>query len=153
LESPGPPPPPPPPPKSKTQEIQTGYCDSLHASSKLSWKISCSREPLSINLAIFENPLRKLAYAHLHEATNGFSSETLIGSGGFGEVYKAKLKNGSVVAVKKLMHFKGQGDREFTAEMETIGKVKHRNLVPLLGYCKIGDECLLAAWQFGRCAP
>ncbi|XP_025820814.1 brassinosteroid LRR receptor kinase BRL3-like [Panicum hallii] len=129
--------------ESKTEEIQTGYSDSLPSSTSISWKISGSREPLSINLAVFENPLRKLTYSHLHEATNGFSSEACIGTGGFGEVYKAKLKDGSVVAVKKLMYFTGQGDREFTAEMETIGKIKHRNLVPLLGYCKIGDERLL----------
>ncbi|KAF8675585.1 hypothetical protein HU200_047654 [Digitaria exilis] len=131
------------PRESKTEEIQTGYSDSLPSSTGISWKHSGSHEPLSINLAVFENPLRKLTYAHLHEATNGFSSEALIGTGGFGEVYKAKLKDGSVVAVKKLMYFTGQGDREFTAEMETIGKIKHRNLVPLLGYCKIGDERLL----------
>ncbi|RLM62089.1 receptor-like protein kinase BRI1-like 3 [Panicum miliaceum] len=131
------------PRESKTEEIQTGYRDSLPSSTSISWKISGSREPLSINLAVFENPLRKLTYSHLHEATNGFSSEARIGTGGFGEVYKAKLKDGSVVAVKKLMYFTGQGDREFTAEMETIGKIKHRNLVPLLGYCKIGDERLL----------
>lgn len=129
---------------SKTEEIQTaGYSDSPASSTSTSWKLSGSKEPLSINLAIFENPLRKLTYAHLHEATNGFSSEALVGTGGFGEVYKARLMDGSVVAVKKLMHFTGQGDREFTAEMETIGKIKHRNLVPLLGYCKVGDERLL----------
>lgn len=131
------------PRESKTEEIQTGYSNGLSSSTSISWKLSGSREPLSINLAIFENPLRKLTYAHLHEATDGFSPEALIGTGGFGEVYKAQLKDGSVVAVKKLMHFTGQGDREFTAEMETIGKIKHRNLVPLLGYCKIGDERLL----------
>ncbi|OEL19173.1 Serine/threonine-protein kinase BRI1-like 1, partial [Dichanthelium oligosanthes] len=91
------------PRESKTEEIQTGHSDSLPSSTSISWKLSGSREPLSINLAIFENPLRKLTYAHLHEATNGFSSEALIGTGGFGEVYKAKLKDGSVVAVKKLM--------------------------------------------------
>ncbi|KAL5230262.1 hypothetical protein ABZP36_029038 [Zizania latifolia] len=131
------------PHKNKAKEIQAGYSESLPSSSKLSWKISGASEPLSINMAIFENPLRKLTFADLHEATNGFSADTLIGSGGFGEVYKAKLKGGNIVAVKKLMHFTGQGDREFTAEMETIGKVKHHNLVPLLGYCKIGDERLL----------
>lgn len=131
------------PHKSKTEEMQVGYSESLPASSKSSWKLSGVREPLSINMAIFENPLRKLTFAHLYEATNGFSAEALIGSGGFGEVYKAKLKDGNVVAVKKLMHFTGQGDREFTAEMETIGKIKHRNLVSLLGYCKISDERLL----------
>uniref|UniRef100_A0A0E0AUA2 non-specific serine/threonine protein kinase n=1 Tax=Oryza glumipatula TaxID=40148 RepID=A0A0E0AUA2_9ORYZ len=129
--------------KNKTKEIQAGCSESLPGSSKSSWKLSGIGEPLSINMAIFENPLRKLTFSDLHQATNGFCAETLIGSGGFGEVYKAKLKDGNIVAVKKLMHFTGQGDREFTAEMETIGKIKHRNLVPLLGYCKIGDERLL----------
>ncbi|KAJ1289117.1 hypothetical protein BS78_02G140500 [Paspalum vaginatum] len=127
----------------KTEEMRTGYIESLPTTGTSSWKLSGVHEPLSINVATFEKPLRKLTFAHLLEATNGFSAETLIGSGGFGEVYKAKLKDGTVVAIKKLIHFTGQGDREFTAEMETIGKIKHRNLVPLLGYCKIGDERLL----------
>ncbi|GFP83253.1 systemin receptor sr160 [Phtheirospermum japonicum] len=106
------------------------------------WKLS-AREALSINLATFEKPLRKLTFADLLEATNGFHNDSLIGSGGFGDVYKAQLKDGSVVAIKKLIHVSGQGDREFTAEMETIGKIKHRNLVPLLGYCRVGEERLL----------
>ncbi|KAG8383429.1 hypothetical protein BUALT_Bualt04G0012300 [Buddleja alternifolia] len=106
------------------------------------WKLS-ARDALSINLATFEKPLRKLTFADLLEATNGFHDDTLIGSGGFGDVYRADLKDGSVVAIKKLVHVSGQGDREFTAEMETIGKIKHRNLVPLLGYCSVGDERLL----------
>ncbi|GER48993.1 leucine-rich receptor-like protein kinase family protein [Striga asiatica] len=106
------------------------------------WKMS-AREALSINLATFEKPLRKLTFADLVEATHGFHEKSLIGSGGFGDVYKAQLKDGSVVAIKKLIHVSGQGDREFTAEMETIGKIKHRNLVPLLGYCKVGEERLL----------
>ncbi|XP_043689261.1 receptor-like protein kinase BRI1-like 3 [Telopea speciosissima] len=119
------------------------YIDSLPTSGSSSWKLSGVPEPLSINVATFEKPLRKLTFAHLLEATNGFSADSLIGSGGFGEVYKARLKDGTVVAIKKLIRVTGQGDREFTAEMETIGKIKHRNLVPLLGYCKIGDERLL----------
>ncbi|GKV47522.1 hypothetical protein SLEP1_g54420 [Rubroshorea leprosula] len=108
-----------------------------------SWKIIGAREALSINLATFEKPLRKLTLADLVEATHGFHNDSLIGSGGFGDVYKAQLKDGSVVAIKKLIHISGQGDREFTAEMETIGKIKHRNLVPLLGYCRVGEERLL----------
>lgn len=107
------------------------------------WKLTSAREAMSINLATFENPLRNLTFADLLEATNGFHDDSLIGSGGFGDVYKAQLKDGSVVAIKKLIHVSGQGDREFTAEMETIGRVKHRNLVPLLGYCKVGEERLL----------
>ncbi|KAJ3693226.1 hypothetical protein LUZ60_008706 [Juncus effusus] len=130
---------------SERETVSSGtYVNSLQIGSNTSsWKLSGVREPLSINIATFEKPLRKLTFAHLVEATNGFGPDSLIGSGGFGEVYKAQLKDGSFVAVKKLIHFTGQGDREFTAEMETIGKIKHRNLVPLLGYCKIGEERLL----------
>ncbi|XP_050371514.1 serine/threonine-protein kinase BRI1-like 1 [Argentina anserina] len=119
------------------------YIESLPTSGSSSWKLSCVAEPLSINVATFEKPLRKLTFAHLLEATNGFSADSLIGSGGFGEVYKAQLGDGCIVAIKKLIQVTGQGDREFMAEMETIGKIKHRNLVPLLGYCKVGEERLL----------
>ncbi|XP_031257544.1 receptor-like protein kinase BRI1-like 3 [Pistacia vera] len=125
------------------EEQREKYIESLPTSGSSSWKLSSVPEPLSINVATFEKPLRKLTFAHLMEATNGFSADSLIGTGGFGEVYKAQLRNGCVVAIKKLIRVKGQGDREFMAEMETIGKIKHRNLVPLLGYCKIGEERLL----------
>ncbi len=102
--------------------------------------------PLSINFATYEmTPLRKFFYRELEEGTNGFSDKRILGSGGFGEVYKAILKDGTVVAVKKLSHAidcKGElGD--FKAEMETIGKTKHPNLVSLLGYCKTNNERFL----------
>ncbi|KAJ9170280.1 hypothetical protein P3X46_018400 [Hevea brasiliensis] len=116
---------------------------SHSGSANTSWKLTGAREALSINLATFEKPLQNLTFADLLEATNGFHNDSLIGSGGFGDVYKAQLKDGSVVAVKKLIHISGQGDKEFTAEMKTIGKIKHQNLVPLLGYCKVGEERLL----------
>lgn len=107
------------------------------------WKIEKEKEPLSINVATFQRQLRKVKFSQLIEATNGFSAASMIGSGGFGEVFKASLKDGSSVAIKKLIRLSCQGDREFMAEMETLGKIKHRNLVPLLGYCKIGEERLL----------
>ncbi|WCJ33690.1 BRI1-like 2 [Euphorbia peplus] len=118
--------------------------NSLQASrAATTWKIEKEKEPLSINVATFQRQLRKLKFSQLIDATNGFSAESLIGSGGFGEVFKATLKDGSSVAIKKLIRLSCQGDREFMAEMETLGKIKHRNLVPLLGYCKIGEERLL----------
>ncbi|GAY60228.1 hypothetical protein CUMW_200340 [Citrus unshiu] len=131
--------------RKKKESALDVYIDSRSHSgtANTSWKLTGAREALSINLATFEKPLRKLTFADLLEATNGFHNDSLIGSGGFGDVYKAKLKDGSTVAIKKLIHISGQGDREFTAEMETIGKIKHRNLVPLLGYCKVGEERLL----------
>ncbi|KAF8411595.1 hypothetical protein HHK36_004152 [Tetracentron sinense] len=131
--------------RKKKDATLEGYIDSRSHSgtANVSWRLTGAREALSINLATFEKPLRKLTFADLLEATNGFHNDSLIGHGGFGDVYKAQLKDGSVVAIKKLIHISGQGDREFTAEMETIGKIKHRNLVPLLGYCKVGEERLL----------
>ncbi|KAL9356638.1 hypothetical protein Peur_049891 [Populus x canadensis] len=131
--------------KKKKEAALDIYIDSRSHSgtTNTAWKLT-AREALSISLATFDSkPLRKLTYADLLEATNGFHNDSLIGSGGFGDVYKAELKDGSVVAIKKLIHISGQGDREFTAEMETIGKIKHDNLVPLLGYCKVREERLL----------
>ncbi|KAL6956201.1 protein kinase superfamily [Sarracenia purpurea var. burkii] len=120
-----------------------GHSQSHSGTANSAWKLTSAREALSISLATFDKPLRKLTFADLLEATNGFHDDTLVGSGGFGDVYRAQLKDGSVVAIKKLIHISGQGDQGFTAEMETIGKIKHRNLVPLLGYCKVGEERLL----------
>ncbi|XP_077230603.1 BRI1-like 2 [Tasmannia lanceolata] len=125
---------------------------SLQAShAATTWKLGKEKEPLSINVATFQRQLRKLTFSVLIEATNGFSADSLIGCGGFGEVFKATLKDGSSVAIKKLIRLSCQGDREFMAEMETLGKIKHRNLVPLLGYCKVGEERLLVYeyMQFG----
>ncbi|KAK6155749.1 hypothetical protein DH2020_009997 [Rehmannia glutinosa] len=104
---------------------------------------SRSKEPLSINIAMFEQPLLKLTLVDILEATNNFCKANIIGDGGFGTVYKATLPDGKVVAVKKLSQAKTQGQREFLAEMETLGKVKHRNLVSLLGYCSYGEEKVL----------
>jgi serine/threonine protein kinase len=103
-----------------------------------------SWEPPSINLATFESVLLRVTADDILKATDNFSEVHIIGNGGFGTIYKAALPEGQRVAVKRL-HGDHQftGGREFLAEMETIGKVKHRNLVPLLGYCACGDERFL----------
>ncbi|KAK1270513.1 Serine/threonine-protein kinase BRI1-like 2 [Acorus gramineus] len=116
---------------------------SMSNNAATTWMIEREKEPLSINVATFQRQLRKLTFSQLVEATDGFSAAILVGSGGFGEVFKARLKDGSCVAVKKRVRLSYQGDREFAAEMETLGKIKHRHLVPLLGYCKVGEERLL----------
>ncbi|KAF0932731.1 hypothetical protein E2562_012075 [Oryza meyeriana var. granulata] len=84
-----------------------------------------------------------LSYDQLAAATNGFSSDNVIGQGGFGCVYKGKLQDGTEVAIKKLKTESKQGDREFRAEVEIITRVHHRNLVSLVGYCIFGNERLL----------
>ncbi|PIA63431.1 hypothetical protein AQUCO_00201043v1 [Aquilegia coerulea] len=82
-------------------------------------------------------------YEELVEVTNGFSAQNLLGEGGFGCVYKGILADGREVAVKQLKIGGSQGEREFTAEVETISRVHHRHLVSLVGYCMSEDQRLL----------
>ncbi|KAJ6709166.1 hypothetical protein OIU74_010297 [Salix koriyanagi] len=79
----------------------------------------------------------------LKMSTKNFSTDLIIGDGSFGLVYKAKLFNGSTVAIKKLDPDAFQGFREFRAEMETLGKLRHQNIVKILGYCVSGLERVL----------
>ncbi|KAH8510734.1 hypothetical protein H0E87_008316 [Populus deltoides] len=79
----------------------------------------------------------------LEIATHGFSEENVIGEGGYGVVYRGVLQDGSVVAVKNLLNNKGQAEKEFKVEVEAIGKVRHKNLVRLIGYCADGSSRML----------
>ncbi|WMV39795.1 hypothetical protein MTR67_033180 [Solanum verrucosum] len=76
-------------------------------------------------------------------ATNNFSSDNIIGEGGFGSVYRGKLSTGPEIAVKKLSKHSGQGFEELKNEVVLISKLQHRNLVRLLGCCLEGEERML----------
>ncbi|CAA0816291.1 Protein kinase superfamily protein [Striga hermonthica] len=79
----------------------------------------------------------------LEIATARFSSDHIIGEGGYGVVYRGRLVNGTDVAVKKLLNNLGQAEKEFRVEVEAIGHVRHKNLVRLLGYCIEGVHRML----------
>ncbi|URE34755.1 receptor kinase [Musa troglodytarum] len=86
---------------------------------------------------------RRFSYKDLFEATKGFRDKELLGMGGFGRVYKGVLqKSKAEVAVKRVSHESRQGMREFIAEVVSIGRLRHRNLVQLLGYCRRKGELL-----------
>ncbi|XP_027118652.1 L-type lectin-domain containing receptor kinase IV.1-like [Coffea arabica] len=86
----------------------------------------------------------RFTYKDLYIATKGFTEKELLGEGGFGRVYKGVLPTNRVeVAVKKVSHQARQGIREFIAEIVSLGRLRHRNLVPLLGYCRRKRELLL----------
>ncbi|CAF1927901.1 unnamed protein product [Brassica napus] len=87
------------------------------------------------------------SYQELAEITQGFARHNILGEGGFGCVYKGTLHDGKVVAVKQLKAGSGQGDREFTAEVEIISRVHHRHLVSLVGYC-ISDQHRLLIYEY-----
>ncbi|XP_052165324.1 probable LRR receptor-like serine/threonine-protein kinase At1g56130 [Oryza glaberrima] len=81
--------------------------------------------------------------AELKLATENFSSQNMVGEGGYGQVYKGKLPDGRVIAVKQLSQSSHQGKSEFVTEVATISAVQHRNLVKLHGCCIDSNTPLL----------
>ncbi|XP_010415157.1 PREDICTED: receptor protein kinase TMK1-like [Camelina sativa] len=81
----------------------------------------------------------------LRSVTNNFSEDNILGSGGFGVVYKGELHDGTKIAVKRMENgvIAGKGFAEFKSEIAVLTKVRHRHLVTLLGYCLDGNEKLL----------
>ncbi|CAN0880413.1 Probable LRR receptor-like serine/threonine-protein kinase At3g47570 [Linum grandiflorum] len=98
--------------------------------------------------------LEKVSYRDLHQATNGFSSDNIIGSGGFGTVYNNNNNNstGTAVAVKVLKTGDRKVDRSLKAECRALRNVRHRNLVRLITYCSSldyrGNEFKALVYQF-----
>ncbi|KAJ9170460.1 hypothetical protein P3X46_018566 [Hevea brasiliensis] len=87
---------------------------------------------------------RRFSYEDLVSATNNFSKERMLGKGGFGAVYKGYLIDMDLaIAVKKISQGSRQGQKEYIAEVNTIGQLRHRNLVQLLGWCHDKGEFLL----------
>ncbi|KAG8364455.1 hypothetical protein BUALT_Bualt19G0130600 [Buddleja alternifolia] len=100
--------------------------------------------------------LRIFSFSELKTATRNFRSDTVLGEGGFGKVYKGWLDDksstsrngigtgsGYVIAVKKLNSESLQGLKEWQSEVNFLGRLSHPNLVKLLGYCWEDTELLL----------
>ncbi|KAL0712177.1 hypothetical protein Bca4012_019155 [Brassica carinata] len=86
----------------------------------------------------------RMKFKELYCATKGFNEKDLLGSGGFGTVYRGVMpKTKKEIAVKRVSNKSQQGLKEFVSEVVSIGRMSHRNLVPLLGYCRRRDELLL----------
>ncbi|CAL4932720.1 unnamed protein product [Urochloa decumbens] len=80
--------------------------------------------------------LEDVSFQFLREITDGFSKERIIGEGAFGVVYKGVTKNGDDVAVKKLKLRDVNLDfKQFQNEFYNLTKLKHQNIVQILGYC------------------
>ncbi|XP_028790236.1 BRASSINOSTEROID INSENSITIVE 1-associated receptor kinase 1-like [Neltuma alba] len=88
--------------------------------------------------------LKKFALRELQVATDNFSTKNILGRGGFGKVYKGRLTDGSLVAVKRLKEERTQGgELQFQTEVEMISLAVHRNLLRLRGFCMTPTERLL----------
>ncbi|VAI91800.1 unnamed protein product [Triticum turgidum subsp. durum] len=130
---------------------------ALGASVMLAWRILLARRR---RLARMENEkgssLAVYSYGDLRAATKNFSER--LGGGSFGSVYRGVLKRHKgdntiqvQVAVKKLESLGGrQGDKQFRAEVNTLGLIQHVNLVRLFGFCPSHDEKMLVYEYMAR---
>lgn len=132
--------------RSQFSEVASGSIDDTNEGGSLPYP--------SPNGQILERPnLKVFSFIELKAATKSFKSDTLLGEGGFGKVYKgwldektlspAKAGSGMVVAIKKLNSESTQGFQEWQSEVNFLGRLSHPNLVKLLGYCWDDDELLL----------
>jgi serine/threonine protein kinase len=79
--------------------------------------------------------LQRYSYRELKQATNGFDTANIIGKGGSGTVFRGILKDGKLIAIKRLDTLSLQTEREFQNELQILGGLRSPFLVALLGYC------------------
>ncbi|XP_057863420.1 putative serine/threonine-protein kinase [Cryptomeria japonica] len=87
--------------------------------------------------------VQRFALKEMEVATNRFSSELLIGTGGFGVVYKGLLNTGDTVAIKRAKRDTFQNTQEFYNEVKLLAEIRHKNLVTLIGFCEEAGEQIL----------
>ncbi|GFQ05283.1 probable LRR receptor-like serine/threonine-protein kinase rpk1 [Phtheirospermum japonicum] len=92
---------------------------------------------------MFKNIGVDLTHEKIVRATENFSRRHCIGNGGFGSAYRAEVGPGNVVAVKRLTAERQQGAPQFDAEVSILGRVKHPNLITLIGYYASQTEMFL----------
>lgn len=89
----------------------------------------------------------RIPFQEVDLATKSFSDENVIGVGGNGKVYKGVI-GGTEIAVKRIAHDNNDGVREFLAEVSSLGRLKHRNLVGLKGWCKKEKGSLILVYDY-----
>ncbi|CAN1161010.1 Protein STRUBBELIG-RECEPTOR FAMILY 3 [Linum perenne] len=132
MHMPPPPPPPPPPPN----------VDKLTVNPLVSPEPSAAKPPTKARNVV--TSARTFTIASLQQYTNSFSQDNLIGGGMLGTVYRAERPNGKFLAVKKLdRRASTQRDDEFLDMINNIDRIRHANVVELMGYCAEHDQRLL----------
>ncbi|KAI3798166.1 hypothetical protein L1987_33435 [Smallanthus sonchifolius] len=155
------PPPPPPPSKQRSCGIHLHevICNTLQRflNSKRDIRLCgfCVKPPpvifhdtdgvqFSKETSVAAHSPKTFTYSELYIATKGFSHDQILGSGGFGRVFRAVLpSDGTLAAVKCLTDTGDRFEKSFAAELVAVAHLRHRNLVPLRGWCVHDDKLLL----------
>lgn len=127
-----------------------GGGEQCHNSSGLAFQDIAGVDDLGgRNLAGAGSSPRIFNYSELYIGTNGFSDKEVLGSGGFGRVYRAVLpSDGTTVAVKCVASRGDRFEKSFLAELAAVARLRHRNLVRLRGWCVQGEEELLLVYDY-----
>lgn len=129
--------------------VGPAFTSSIHKRSGIGSILSSSiASSTSVSLISTMAPsilsVRTFSLSELEKATDKFSSQRILGEGGFGRVYSGLMEDGTEAAVKLLTRDNQNGDREFIAEVEMLSRLHHRNLVKLIGICIEGRKrCLV----------
>ncbi|KAH9648337.1 protein kinase domain-containing protein [Citrus sinensis] len=86
-----------------------------------------------------QTTLRRFSYLELLQATNNFSENNIIGRGGFGSVYGARLEDGMKIAIKVFHQQCASALKSFEAKCEVLKNIRHRNLIKVISSCSNDD--------------
>ncbi|XP_027352606.1 probably inactive leucine-rich repeat receptor-like protein kinase At5g06940 [Abrus precatorius] len=108
------------------------------------YRRSCKGNQVGLWRSVFFYPLRITE----HDLLIGMNEKSSMGNGGvFGNVYVVSLPSGELVAVKKLVNFGNQSSKSLKAEVKTLAKIRHKNVVKILGFCH-SDESVFLIYEY-----
>lgn len=110
---------------------------------KPNYRVEVSEPSDRRELMVFKDVGVPLTFDSVVQATGNFTASNCIGSGGFGATYRADVSPGTTVAVKRLTIEMCQGVTQFNAEIRSLGRIQHPNLITLIGYCASKAEMFL----------
>ncbi|KAJ0832845.1 putative protein kinase RLK-Pelle-CrRLK1L-1 family [Helianthus annuus] len=103
-----------------------------------------SRSQISSDATLPSYRCQRFTVEEIRTATDEFNDNCIIGSGGFGKVYKGYVDNNTTaVAIKRLNSLSSQGFHEFWTEIAFLSKLRHVHLVSMIGYCEDKGEMIL----------
>ncbi|ESW08967.1 hypothetical protein PHAVU_009G089500 [Phaseolus vulgaris] len=123
------------PTKSKTKKVQTPGPDAEKGITLAPFLSRFS----SVKIVGMKESVPIVDYKQIEKTTNNFLESNILGEGGFGRVYKARLDHNLDVAVKKLHCETQHAEREFENEVNLLSKIQHPNIISLLGCSIDGD--------------